>query len=139
MIILNFFYSFYYSLTPFLSFSLFSSYYPFSISPIFFLLIPFFFTPPPFSFAFLISGLKSLIKLGGIGVWRRGGSKLEGSGEIKLTRVTAARGKKHKMEMELQQSSCDISLFTVPPLLGDGDDWRWGSTISMNRLYHSGV
>lgn len=66
-------------------------------------------------------------------MWRRDGSKLEGSGEVKLTRVTAALGKKDQMEMELQQSCCDIGLFTVPSLWGDGDDWRWGSTIGMNR------
>ena len=59
-----------------LSFSLFPSCYLFSTSPQFFLLIPFFsLPPPPFSFSFLILGLRSLIKLGGTRVWRRGGSK----------------------------------------------------------------
>lgn len=59
-----------------------------------------------FSFSFLILGLRSLIKLGGTRVWRRGGSKLEGSGVLELTiGVTAALGKKNQMEMELNKAT----------------------------------
>lgn len=39
-------------------------------------------------------------------MWRRGGSKLEGSGVLELTiGVTAALGKKNQMEMELNKAT----------------------------------
>ena len=119
-----------------LSFSLFPSCYLFSTSPQFFLLIPFFsLPPPPFSFSFLILGLRSLIKLGGTRVWRRGGSKWKGLGVLELTTgVTAALGKKNQVEMGLKQRHCAISLFMVLSPLGNGDDWKWGSTTGMNTL-----
>ena len=73
-------------------------------------------------------------------MWRRGRSKLEGLGVLGLTTgVTAALGKKSQMEMELKESHCGISLLMVPSPLRDGDNWRWGANIGMNRLFHSDV
>lgn len=80
------------------------------------------------------------MKLGGTGVWRRGGSKWEGSGGLELTTGgTAALGEKNQVEMKLKQSHCAIGLFMFPSPLGNGDDWRGGSVTGMNTLYHSDV